>query len=195
LEKGEVKTILESPLLADKNGKWSYVNEQPDTSAYENAGDEVSHYLSPYILIGDSTIKGEGWTFIRYETLNRLNIPADKIISAKYVFRNLFDAPKEATIGAYAVTNDWCSINIRWFNRPTYDEKPISQVTVQKAADYFLDITTLFREMTKNKGQKNSKYSVRNSFFIKSDSPNSNLIFPSGDGGLFSPYLEVVIAE
>jgi|GEM_PF-2054224 len=240
LEKGEVKTILESPLAADKNGKWSYTNsvrliakdsasgtytveytvdeafladksikypvkvnqsvslyksKQPDTSAYENTGDESGHYLSPYVLVGDSTVKGEGWTFIRYETLDQLNIPVDKIISAKYVFRNLFDTPKEVTIGAYAVTNDWCSINTRWFNRPTYDERPISQTTVQKAADYSLDITSLFREMIKNKGQENAKYSVRNSFFIKSDTSNSNLILPSGDGGVFSPYLEVVLAE
>jgi hypothetical protein len=120
-------------------------------------------------------------------------IDQDKIISAKYVFRNLFDQPKEVKIGAYAVTADWCSINTRWFNRPTFDEKPISQAAVQKAGDYELDITNLFKEMIKNRADENAKYSVRNSFFIRSDTPDSSLILPSGDGGLFSPYLEVVI--
>jgi len=240
LEKSEVRTVLENPLAADKNGKWSYANsvklvdkdsasgvytveytidetfissestkypvkvnqsinlyksKQPDTSAYENTGEEAGHYLSPYMLLGDSTIKGEGWTFVRYETLDLLNIPAEKIISAKYVFRNLFDVSKEVTIGAYAVTNDWCSMNTRWFNRPTYDEQPISQVVVQKAADYSLDITSLFKEMIKNKWREEPKYSIRNSFMIKSDTKDSNIIFSSGDGGLFSPYLEVVLAE
>lgn len=83
-----------------------------------------------------------------------MNIEVDKITSAKYVFRNLFDSPKEVKIGAYAVTADWCSINTRWFNRPTFDERPISQVAVQKAADYSLDVTTLFKEMMKNKKMK-----------------------------------------
>lgn len=63
-----------------------YKSKQPDTSAYENTGDEAGHYLSPYMLLGDSTIKGEGWTYIRYETLNSLNIEAEKVVSAKYVF-------------------------------------------------------------------------------------------------------------
>lgn len=124
-----------------------------------------------------------------------MNISADKIVSAKYVFRNLFNSEKEVKIGAYAVTNDWCSINTRWFNRPTYDERPLSQTAVQKAADYSLDITPLFKEMIKSKGHENAKYSVKNSFCIKSNTPDSNLIFPSGDGGLFSPFLEVVIAK
>ena len=238
LEKGEVRTILETPLAADKSGRWSYANsvqlvakdsaagvytveytvdkafladkstkypirvnqsvslyksKQPDTTAYEKTGDTAGHYLSPYMLMGDSTIKGEAWTYIRFETLDRLNIPADKIVSAKYMFRNLFDSQKEVKIGAYAVNADWCSINTRWFNRPPYDERPISQTAVNKAGDYSIDITPLFREMIQNKGDENAKYSVRNSFMLKADTPNSSLIFPSGDGGLFSPFLEVVL--
>ena len=80
------------------------------------------------------------------------------------------------------------------FNCPKYDERPISQSTVQKDTDYFLNITPLFKEMIRNIPQENAKYSVRNSFFIQCDT-NSNLIFPSGDGGLFSPYLEVVLEK
>ena len=105
-EKGEVKSLLYTPLLIDNKGKWSYANsvklldkdvedniytveysvdekflndkntkfpvilnqlvylykpKQPDTSAYENTGDVASYYLSPYILLGDKTLKGEGW--------------------------------------------------------------------------------------------------------------------------------------
>jgi hypothetical protein len=141
------------------------------------------------MLLGDSTLKGEGWTYIRYETLNNLNIDPEKVVSAKYVFHNLFDLPKEVTIGAYAVTADWCSINTRWFNRPPYDERPVSQVSIKKRGDYSVDITPLLKEMIKNKGVKDAKYSVNNSFLIKCDTPDSNMIFPSGDNGLFSPFL------
>ncbi len=172
-----------------------YKSKQPDTSAYENTGDEAGHYLSPYMLLGDSTIKGEGWTYIRYETLNSLNIEAEKVVSAKYVFRNLFDLEKEVKIGAYAVTEDWCSINTRWFNRPSFDETPMSEVIIQKAGDYEIDITTLLKEMITNKKRKNAKYSVQNSFFIKSETQDSNMIFASGDNGLFSPLLEIVLSE
>jgi len=240
LEQGEVKTIIESPLAADKNGKWSYANSvrliekdttariytveytidnaflasnstkypvkvnqsvrldisgQPDTSAYELTGDEAGHYLSPYMLLGNNTVKGEGWAYIRYETLDWLNIKAEKIISARYIFRNLFDTPQKAVIGAYAVTDDWCSINTRWFNRPPYDGTPLAQAPVQKAGDCSIDITPLLVEMIKNKGVKNAKYSVRNSFMIRCDTPGAGLILPSGDGGLFSPFLEVVMME
>lgn len=147
------------------------------------------------MLLGDKTLKGEGWTYIRYETLNNLSIDTDKVVSAKYVFCNLFDLPKEVKIGAYAVSADWCSINTRWFNRPPFDERPLSQVTVNDKGDYSIDITPLFKEMIKNKGVKDSKYSVNNSFLIKCDTPDSNIVFSSGDNGLFSPFLEVVIAQ
>jgi len=241
LDEVGARSILETPLAADKNGNWSYANsvrltdkdsktgtytveftidevfmsneattypvaathsvslykvKQPDTSVYENTGDEAGHYLSPYMLVGDSTIKGEAWTYVRYETLYGMDISPAKVISARYVFRNLFTSPKEVTIGAYAVTADWCSRNTRWFNRPTNNENPISQVTVQKASDYSLDITEHFKEMIKNRNKKDeAEYSVRNSFMIKSNTENSSLIFPSGDGGLFSPYLEVVLMK
>ena len=147
------------------------------------------------MLLGDSTIKGEGWTFIRYETLNNLPLDPEKIVSAKYFFHNLFDLQKEAKISAYAVTADWCSINTRWFNRPPFDEKPLSEVIIQKAGDYKLDVTALMKEMITNKNRKNAIYSVQNSFLIKSETQDINIIFASGDNGLFSPLLEIVLSE
>ena len=240
LEKGQVKSLLYTPLIVDKNGKWSYANsvelidkdaenniytveygvdeeflndkstkfpvtlnqsihlyksKQPDTSAYENTGDTASHYLSPYILLGDETLKGEGWTYVRFETLNSLNIDPEKIVSAKYVFHNLFDLKKETKVSAYAVKADWCSINTRWFNRPPFDEKPISEVIIKKSGDYKLDITALLVEMMKNKGKENATYSIQNSFMIRSDTTDSNVILSSGDNGLFSPVLEIVLSE
>lgn len=240
LEKGQVKSLLYTPLIVDKNGKWSYANsvklvdkdvenniytveygvdeeflndkntkypvtlnqsihlyksKQPDTSAYENTGDIASHYLSPYILLGDETLKGEGWTYVRFETLNSLDIDPEKIVSAKYVFHNLFDLRKETKISAYAVKADWCSINTRWFNRPPFDEKPISEVIIKNSGDYKLDITALLVEMMKNKGKENATYSIQNSFMIRSDTADSNVIISSGDNGLFSPVLEIVLSE
>ncbi len=172
-----------------------YKSKQPDTSAYENTGDTASHYLSPYMFLGDSTVKGEGWTYIRYETLNTLELDPDKIVSAKYVFRNLFDLDKAATVAAYAVTTDWCSINTRWFNRPPFDKRPISEVVVERAGDYKIDITPLLKEILKNKTQQDAVYTVQNSFFIRCDTANSNLLLASGDNGLFSPCLEIVVSK
>ncbi len=199
-----VEYTVDTAFLANKNTKYPvkinqsihiYKSKQPDTSAYEKTGDEAGHYLSPYMLLGDKTIKGEGWTFVRFETLNNLEINADKVVSAKYVFHNLFDRPNEVRIGAYAVTADWCSINTRWFNRPPFDANPIYSAAVKKKGDYNLDITALAKEMLKNKGVKDAKYSVQNSFMIRCDTPGGNIILPSGDNGLFSPYLEIVLKE
>ena len=172
-----------------------YQPKQPDTSAYEKTGDEAGHYLSPYMLLGDQTIKGEGWTFIRFETLNTLKIDPERVESVKYVFRNLFDLEKDTKVGAYAVTADWCSINTRWYNRPPYDEKPVAETIVRDRGDYELDITPLMKEILKNKGEDNAKYSVQNSFMIRSDTKDSNMILASGDNGLFSPLLEIVLSE
>ncbi len=239
LETGEVKSIIYTPLIVDKNGKWSYANKvrltekdvekntytveytadeaflndestvypvtmnqsiylykakQPDTSAYEKTGDEAGHYLSPYILLGDNTLKGEGWTYVRYETLNNMDIDYKKIVSVKYVFHNLFDLKDEAIVSAYAVEADWCSINTRWFNRPPFDERPVSKVTVKAAGDYKLDITALFIEMIKNIGKEDAVYSIQNSFMIRSDTEGGNIVVASGDNGLFSPVLEIVMS-
>ena len=115
------------------------------------------------------------------------------MIAARYVFHNLLDLKSPMTVGAYAVTADWCSINTRWYNRPEYDTRPMSQIDVQKRGDYALDVTTLVKEMLKNIGQKDALYSVNNSFMIRSDTPDSSALFASGDGGLFSPMLEIVL--
>lgn len=199
-----VEYEIDQKFLADKSTKFPvtlnqsihlYKPKQPDTSAYENTGDVASHYLSPYILLGDKTLKGEGWTYVRYETLYNLHINPEKIVSAKYVFHNLFDLKKETKISAYAVTADWCSINTRWFNRPPFDDKPIYEVVLKESGDYKLDITSLFVEMMKNKSESDAKYSVQNSFMIRSDTNDSNVILSSGDNGLFSPMLEIVLSE
>ena len=172
-----------------------YMSKQPDTSAYENTGEVASHYLSPYILLGDDTLKGEGWTYVRYETLKKLDIDPDKIVSAKYVFNNLFDLKKEVEIAAYPVIDDWCSINTRWSNRPLFDEDALSKVTVKKSGEYELEITSLLKEMLDNKIDENAKHSIRNSFMIRCNTEGSNIAIASGDGGLFSPLLEIVLSE
>jgi len=170
-----------------------YKSKQPDTSAYSKTGDEADHYLSPYILLGDSTIKGEGRAFIRYESLANLNVDPNKILSAKYIFRNLFDLPKDTKISAYAVTTDWCSLNTRWFNKPPFDPKTVSSVIVKSKGDYSVDITEILKVWINNKGNKDAKYSIQNGFMLKSETPNSSAIFSSGDNGLFSPLIEIIV--
>ena len=170
-----------------------YTPKQPDTSAYEKTGDDAHHYLSPYLFLGDRTPKGKGLAYIRYEILNEMDILLNDIVSAKYVFHNLLDSSKQTYIRAYAVTSEWCSINTRWHNRSEFDEKPVSQVAVKKKGDYNMDITSLFKEMIKNKGNPNKKYTIDNGFVIKSDTKDSNIILSSGDSGLYSPYLEIVV--
>ena len=143
------------------------------------------------MLLGDQPPKGEGWTYIRYEVLDQLNLDPDKIVSAHYIFRTLLDTDKEMKIGAYAVTSDWCSINTRWYNRPAYDETPVDEVLVKQAGDYRLDITPLFVQMISG---TNPLYSVENSFLIRSDTADSRVLAASGDSGLFSPLLEIVLS-
>ena len=49
--------------------------------------------------------------------------------------------------------------------------------------------------MLKNKPYENAAYSVQNSFFIRCDSTGDSLLLASGDNGLFSPFLEIVLRE
>ena len=172
-----------------------YTPKEPDSSIYGEVEEDTGHYLSPYFLLGDRTAKGEGWTYVRYETLDKIDIPINRVVSAKYVFHNLFNLDKPVDIYAYAVTDDWCSINIHWNDRVLFDINPVNNVQIQKKGDYSLDITELLKEMIKNKNNGNAIYSVKNSFLIKSETENSNAIIASGDNGLFSPFLEVVLRE
>lgn len=199
-----VEYTIDEAFLADKETSYPvrlnqsvhlYTPKQPDTSAYSETGDEAGHYLSPYMLLGDSTIKGEGYTFVRYETLAGLRIDPDQVVSATYRVRNLFAPAQPVTIGAYAVTADWCSINTRWFNRPPFDEAPVGTATVSGAGDVAIDVTPLLKEMLRHPDEENAPYSVNNSFLIRCDTPGANLLFASGDNGLFSPGLEIVLAE
>ena len=98
-------------------------------------------------------------------------------------------------MGAYPVTADWCSINTRWFNRPPNDDKPVGTTVVKKRGDYEIDVTALLKEMIANKGRETAKYSVQNSFLIRCDTPGGNLLLASGDNGLFSPCLEILLEK
>lgn len=42
---------------------------------------------------------------------------------------------------------------------------------------------------------KDAKPSIQNSFMIRSDTVDSNIIISSGDNGVFSPLLEIVLSE
>lgn len=196
-----VKYIVDDDFLKDSNTKYpvtlnqsicAYIPKQSDTAMYSGVADKGNHHLSPYMLIGDITDKGEGWGFPRFEVLYKYDIPADKIISAEYFFNNLFTSEKEIKIGAFAILNDWCSINTRWNTRPTYDTVAVKTAAIKSNGIYSIDITKLFRVMMENKYIYEPLYSIRNSFFIKSMTHNSNLLFAAGDSGLFSPYLKIV---
>ena len=199
-----VQFIPDMDFLNDSNTKYPVVmnqsfylahnNENADTTVYSGDNEKnVRHYLSPYLIIGDNTFKGEGRSLIRFESLNNININSEDIVSAKYCFRNLFDLPKKAKVELYAVISDWCSVNTMWNTMPEYDSEKISSVSVLKKGDYSLDITDLLKKMIKSKGDEDSIYNIRNSFFIKNGTPNSEMILASGDNGIFMPCLEIVI--
>ena len=180
------------PVIMNQSFYLAHENGDADTSAYSDAGDEAKHYLSTYMLLGDKTFKGEGHSFIRYESLNDLNINPEDIISAKYCFRNLLDLSEKATIGLYAVTSNWCSINTTWSSKPEYDENIVTQIEVYKKGDYSLNITPLIKTMIQSKENENAKYSIRNSFFIKIETSDIDVLLASGDSGLYTPCLELI---
>jgi len=197
-----ISFIIDKDFLEDNKTKYpvtisqsinAYKHKQPDTSVYSRTGDIARHYLSPYMLLGDNTVKGEGWALLRYEVLDEIEIMPDEIISADYYFNNLFDLDKEVIIGTYAITSDWCSVNTRWKSRPEYDSEPLHTTMVKDKGVYGVEVTELLKEMMRSKGQYEPLYSVRNSFFIKSDTENSNLLVASGDSGIQSPYLKIVL--
>lgn len=165
------------------------VSSEPDTSVYSETPDISPHYLSPYLILGDSTLKGEGWSYIRFESLKSLELDSNNIKSIKYGFRNLFDLNEEAIISVYAVTNNWCSINTRWKTRSDYNINPVSSITIKKAGDYEIDLTELYKLIIKNSDDNINLYNINNGFMIKCDTPSCEIFIASGDNGLFSPYL------
>ena len=174
----------------------AYKHKQPDTSLYSKTEDSARHYLSPYMLLGKETVKGEGWALIRYEVLEELDVKAENVLKAEYYVSNLCKSESVGSIGTYAITDDWCSVNTRWKSRPTYEDVPIHVTKVRSTGVYGVDITRLFKDMIRNRGEYEPRYSVRNSFLIKNDnSKGSTLLLGSGDLGMETPYLKVVVKQ
>jgi len=198
----EVSFVIDEEFLKNPNTKYPitinqsinmYKHKQPDTSVYSNVPETARHYLSPYMLLGKDTVKGEGWALIRFELLDNVNIKADEIISAEYNFANLFNSDRDVMVDAYAITNDWCSVNVKWESKPKYNDLKVNSIKVKEKGSYKIDITKLLKDIIKNKGEYEPIYSVRNSFLIKSDTRNSNLLLSAGDSGIFSPYLKIML--
>lgn len=199
-----VHFVIDREFLADPNTKYpvtlnqsiyAYRHKQPDTAIYSQAGQYARHYLSPYLLLGENTPKGEGMALLRFEVLDDLEASAEDVLKAEYCFTNLAEVEKNVIVGAYAITNDWCSVNTKWKSKPNYDAIPVGTVMVRKKGVYGLDITRLLREMLQNRGKYEPLYSVRNSFLIKSNSKEekTSLLLASGDAGFFPPYLKVIL--
>lgn len=174
---------------------YAYRHKQPDTSVYSQTDMLARHYLSPYLLLGDNTERGEGMALLRFEVLDNLNICPEDILKAEYCFTNLVGQKQNAIVGVYAVTSDWCSVNTRWDSRPKYDQLPVRTTKVQEQGTYGIEITRLLREMMRNKGKYVPLYSVRNSFLLKSNCKGTNLLLAAGDAGFFPPYLKIILKE
>ena len=169
-----------------------YVSKQADTCVHEKG--ETS-YLSPCLTLGDAGGMGDSKALIRFDSLQELDLDPDSIQSAKYIVRNLFDLPQKVKLSAYAVTENWSSPNANWDNCPAYDQAPVGEVLIQGKGEYALDITTLVREMVKNKRFENTKYAVSKGFLLHCETPGANVLLASGDNGLYSPCLELEIKK
>ena len=134
---------------------------------------------------------------LRFEVLDDLEASAEDVLKAEYCFTNLVEQEKNVIVGAYAITNDWCSVNTKWKSKPNYDALPVGTVMVREKGVYGLDITRLLREMLQNRGKYEPLYSVRNSFLIKSNSKEerTSLLLAAGDAGFCPPYLKVILKK
>ena len=201
-----VHFVIDKAFLDDPNTQYpvvlnqsiyAYQHKQPDTAIYSQAGQYARHYLSPYLLLGEKTPKGEGMALLRFEVLDDLDASAEDVLKAEYCFTNLVEQEKNVIVGAYAITNDWCSVNTKWKSKPNYDALPVGTVMVREKGVYGLDITRLLREMLQNRGKYEPLYSVRNSFLIKSNSKEerTSLLLAAGDAGFCPPYLKVILKK
>lgn len=166
------------------------IPKQSDSSAYSNFSN--SHYLSPYLLLGE-THKGMGEAFIRYDILEEMTFDPEQILSVKYYFYNLISLPEPVTVFAHAINEEWCSMGMNWHDKPKYDETPLDTVVVQARGNYSIDITPLFIEWIKNIDHALPKYSIQFGFMLRSDTSDNAVMLASGDNGLYSPLLEIVV--
>ena len=186
-----------------------YMPKQPDTTVYEKASGDNRYYLSPYLYFGDEK-RGDSNAFVRFESLDFVDISADEIVSAKYVVQNLTNLKGDVKLSVYGVKSDWCSMNTIWSARPGLDGEPLSTVNIKGAGEYQFDVTDLIKEMLTARGEVRrgaapepgmwgveedspAGHTVRNGFALKADEAKDRAVIASGDNGLFSPYLEIVI--
>ena len=215
--KAEVASKSDSEYLVKFSGEGTlnqsinfYIPKQPDTCVYERISEDSRYYLSPYSYFGDEK-RGNANAFVRFESLDWLDASADEIVSAKYVVQNLTTLKSSVKLSAYGVKSDWCSINTTWPTRPILDDKAFDTVSIKSAGEYKFDVTDLLKEMLQNRGEarkgvvpepglqgvtENSPqvHSIRHGFALKVDGEiKERMAIASGDNGLFSLYLEIVV--
>lgn len=167
--------------------------KQADTPLYEKTPQAAGHHLSPYLILGDQTEKGEGKTCVRFPALEYLNLDPEKILSAEYVIQNLLDAKSAATVSLYGITENWCAINSRWETLPSCDPTPAGQVKVKKKGTYSIPCTDLMKDILKGFTDEQAAHNIRNGFLITCEEPGKSLLLASGDHGLYAPCLKLTV--
>lgn len=184
------KENLQFPLKLNQS-IYIYQAKQPDVAIYSEESD-TKHYLSQYVCLGQDTQKGIGELLVRYESLNKLSIDPNRIVSAKYYIHCLSAVDNKQELKLYAVEEDWCSINATWNAKPALSEKNYAVSCLEAGGNFVFDITELLREVINNKKASDSIHTIRNGFAVFAENGDSNLILALGDNGMVSPLLEIV---
>ena len=192
-----VEFLIDNEFLNSKQTKYPltitqsfflYVPSQVDNEIGQKTA--YSRYLSPYLELGNTSEDGLKNVLVRMERLEELDLNPDKIISAYYVFRNLYDLEINASVKAHPITQPWCSITTTWAKRPEYEVASVAGVTVKSRGEYQLDITDLVRDMLENRGKEDATLTIENGFLLEC-SDEVRMLLASGDNGNFSPCLVI----
>jgi len=159
----------------------------PDSNVYSRFNKNC--YLRPYSVIGNHSILGEGWGYLRFRLAYFMYINTKQISSVSYNIRQLEMKGENMTVDMYKMDEQWSSTSINWFQKVMPGEKIISHVNGNSTQNTYLqfDITEFAKDCYNDpKWGKESQGGV-----MKVSGGNDYLILATADNVMYVPYIRI----
>lgn len=113
----KVVTDLEERQLNGQGAKVDYsieryVNKMPDSTVYSNM--KKNTYLKNYAVVGQNSLYGTGWHYLRFRINYFLGTNSENVIGASYCTKKLYGGSKTDEVKLYKNPDQWSSTTMIW---------------------------------------------------------------------------------
>lgn len=161
-----------------------YLNKMPDSTVYSKH--DINNYLASYAIVGEHSVYGEGWHYLRFRLQWFIFLDSNKISSATYYSYSLYGSVKNTKIGIFNMDENWTSSQIIWSTRKKQSTKYCENAMRQNGYNEF-DISQYIKKSFED------KYGIEETcgLMFKSETENTYAFLATSDNALYSPFLKI----